>query len=104
MRIRGWTALASSWVRTPARACLRQYPHRSTTTMSALLKNLKHSMVALAIGCGATLGLTASGAAQADARAVVFVGNNGKAPSGIASAGRFNGGIERKQVGLVCYV
>ena len=44
--------------------------------MSALLKNLKHSMVALAIGCGATLGLTASGAALADARPVVFVGNN----------------------------
>ncbi len=44
--------------------------------MSALLKTLKHSMVALAIGGGATLGLTASGAAQADARAVVFVGNN----------------------------
>ena len=44
--------------------------------MSALLKNLKHSMVALAIGCGSTLGLTASGAALADARPVVFVGNN----------------------------
>ena len=33
-----------------------------------------------------------------------FVGHYGKTASGLASAGRFNGGVQGQQVGLVCYV